>query len=372
MKRRQLLIYFLVMVALIVPIGSSTALVQGESPQNSKLVKRAQAEGKVAVYAVTSLIANAAQAFEAKYHIKVESSQLSDGELIQKVTKEGNAKIKGADFVLCQDGGRVFGELIKPGYVYNYVPASMRNQIPKSYRKPLVFNFCNKLFIFNSEKSEKSPISNVWELTETKWRGRLHLKDPFQEGVNMNFLTMVIQPKVAAQLAKAYQQYYGKKLKLTTKNAGYEWIKALFQNGIILGTSDTKISEAVGVRKQPEQLMGLFTYNKIALAKGKNLALKASMQVAPFAGFYYPQYVLIVKNAAHPNAAKLFIEYLLTKEGHALCAAAKGDYSSNITIQPDEGDYPLSVWEKILVREDPVWCFQHRADVEDFVNKYIH
>lgn len=369
MKKQHVLFYFLMTVALFLPLGTST--VQGQSAED-KLVKRAQAEGKVVVYSVTSRIAKAGQAFEAKYHIKVESSQLKDGELIEKVTKEGAAKVSGADFVLCQDGGRVFGELIKPGYVYNYVPASVRSLIPKKYQKPLVFEFCNKVFIFNSEKSDKCPITNVWELTDRKWKGRVQFKDPFQEGVNMNFLTMVTQPKIASQLAKAYEQYYGKKIKLTTKNAGYEWIKALFQNGVVLGTSDTRISEAVGVKKQANQLIGLFTYNKVAESKGKNLSLQPGMEIAPFAGFYYPIYALMVKNAAHPNAAKLFIEYLLTKEGFEPWSATTGDYSPNPTIPIHEGDHPLSTWEKILIRENPEWCFQNRADVEDFLNKYIH
>ena len=59
---------------------------------------------------------------------------------------------------------------------------------------------------------------------------------------------MITSPEWAAKLDKAYTELYGKKLVLTTKNAGYEWIKRFFQNGLVLGNSDTTISENIGIK----------------------------------------------------------------------------------------------------------------------------
>ena len=53
----------------------------------------------------------------------------------------------------CQDGARVYGELITPGYLVNYVPESLKDQIPAENQNPLVFQFVDKVFIFNSEQS---------------------------------------------------------------------------------------------------------------------------------------------------------------------------------------------------------------------------
>jgi iron(III) transport system substrate-binding protein len=335
---------------------------------HDELVAAAKAEGKVVVYSITSRISNAAAEFEKKYGIKVESSNLKDGELIEKVTREVGGNIQGADFVIAQDSGRVYGQLIATGYLVNYVPPSMRNVIPAQYQNPLTFQLINKVFIFNSERTQQPVIQNVWELTEPQWRGLVQFKDPKSEGVNANFLTMLTSPEWSAKLEKAYEQRYGKKLALTTKNAGYEWIKAFFRNGLVLGNSDTTISENIGIKGQPRTTMGLFVYSKTRYDATKNLALLPMTEVTPFSGFIYPAFLMLTRNAKNVHAARLFIEYLLTQEGFAPWAKDVGSYSSNPNIPVNQGDHPISFWQPRLVHEDPQFLFENRAAVEEFVN----
>jgi len=354
---------------ILVAFGLLALIVAGVSAEPSaELVAAAKKEGKVVVYSITSRIANAATAFEKKYGIKVEAYNLKDGELIEKVTREVGGNIVGADFVISQDSGRVYGQLIATGYLVNYVPDSMKNVIPKQYQDPLVFQFINKVFIFNSERTQQPVIRNVWELTEPKWKGVVQFKDPKLEGVNQNFLTMLTSPEWSAKLEKAYQDLYGKKLVLTTKNAGYEWIKRWFQNSLLLGNSDTTISENVGIKGQPAQTMGLFVYSKTRYDAKKNLALLPMTEVVPFSGFLYPAFLHLTKNAKNKNAAKLFIEYLLTEEGFAPWGKDVGSYSSNPNVPIDKDDHPMAFWEPRLVNEDPAFLFENRADVEEFVN----
>ena len=340
---------------------------------HEELVAAAQEEGKVVVYSVTSRIANAAEGFTAKYGIEVEDTNLKDFELIEKISKEGSTGAVGADFVLAQDGGRVMGELINLGYLYNYVPESMKDVVPEQFQDPLVFSFINKLFIFNNELSTESPFTNIWALTTDEWAGNFQFKNPFQESVNANFMTMVTKPEIADQIAAAYRDYFGKDIVLTTPNAGYEWIKAIFENNLVLTTSDTKTAESIGIKGQNKKNnAGLFVFSKLRYVESKNLALQPIMDMDPFSGFFYPIYALVSSNAEHPNAAKLFIEYLLTEEGFSPWSSDMGTYSSNpnVPIQPD--DYPMSLWEGILVEEDPTYCFENRADVEEFLNEYIY
>lgn len=339
---------------------------------HDELVAAAKAEGKVVVYSITSRIAGAAAAFEKLYGIKVEASNLKDGELIEKVSKEVGGGIQGADFVISQDSGRVYGQLIATGYLVNYVPESMKSVIPAAYQNPLTFQLINKVFIFNSEKVQTPVISNVWEVTDPKWKGLIQFKDPKSEGVNANFLTMITSPEWSAKLEKAYEDLYGKKLVLTTKNAGYEWIKRFFQNGLVLGNSDTTISENIGIKGQPKTTFGLFVYSKTRFDAKKNLALQPMTEVKPFAGFIYPAFLHLTKNAKNPNAAKLFIEYLLTAEGFKPWSKDVGSYSSNPSIPVNEGDHPISFWEPRLVAEDPQFLFENRAAVEEFVNNIAY
>jgi len=348
--------------------GPKGAPAPAQEMTRDELIAAAKAEGTVVVYSTTSRISNAAAAFEKLYGIKVEHSNLNDGALVQKVSTEVGGRIAGADFVISQDSGRVFGQLLATNYLVNYVPPSLKNVIPKQYQDPLVFQLVNKVFIFNSERGEAPVIKNVWETTEPQWRGLIQFKAPSTEGVNMNFLTMITSPEWAAKLEKAYESRYGKKITLTTPNAGYEWIKGFFDNGLILGNSDTAMSENIGVRGQPQTTMGLFVYSKTRFEASKNLALTPMTEIEPFSGFIYPLFLHLTANARHPNAAKLFIEYLMTPEGFEPWAVDVGAYSPNPGVKVNEGDFPVSFWEPRLVPEDPEYIFANRAQVEEFVN----
>ncbi len=380
MKKRMSIVAIMVVMLLFGSLVFAAGQQEAATPQlpetpqtHEELVAAAQAEGKVVVYSITSRIANAAEGFSKKYGIEVEATNLKDFELIEKVSKEGSTGAAGADFVIAQDGGRVMGELINLNYLYNYVPESMKDVIPEEFQNPLVMSFINKLFIFNNELSTESPFTNVWALTTPEWAGHFQFKNPFQESVNANFMTMVTHPDVADQLAKAYKDYFGKEIVLTTPNAGYEWINAIFKNNLILTTSDTKTAESVGIKGQNKPLnAGLFVFSKLRYVQTKNLALQPMLDVQPFAGFYYPIYTLVSSNARHPNAAKLFIEYLLTDEGFKPWSSDMGTYSSNPNIAINEGDYPMTTWVDILVEEDPAYCFENRAEVEEFLNEYIY
>ncbi len=340
---------------------------------HDELVAAAQAEGKVVVYSVTSRIAKAAEAFTEKYGIEVEASNMKDFELIEKISKEGGTGAIGADFVICQDGGRVMGELMNLEYLYNYVPPTMADVVPEEFQSPLSFAFINKVFIFNDEMSSDYPFTNIWALTTDEWKGHFQFKNPFQEGVNANFLTMVTKPEIAEQIAAAYKDYFGKEIKLTTPNAGYEWIKMIFENDLILTTSDTKTAESIGIKGQNKKNnAGLFVFSKFRYKESKNLALEPILDVTPFSGFYYPIYALMCSNAQNPAAAKLFIEFLLTPEGFAPWSKDLGTYSSNPNIPLQPKDHPMTTWVDILVEEDPAYCFENRADVEEFLNEYIY
>lgn len=334
-----------------------------------ELIVAAQAEGKVVVYSSTSRMKAAGELFTEKYGIEVEYTNLNDSQMIEKVFREVGGNIAGADFVLAQDSGRVFGQLINTGYLVNYVPVSMRDVIPVKYQSPLTHQLINKVFIFNSERGTAPVISNVWELTDPEWAGRVQFKDPALEGVNYNFLTMITNPEWSQKLAEAYQDHYGRPIQLTTENAGFEWIQAYFNNSLLLGNSDTRISENVGTKGQADTVMGLFVYSKKRYDASKDLALTPMTEINPFSGFYYPMFLQMTKNAQNPYAARLFIEFLLTEEGFAPWGRNVGSYSSNPTIPVNSDDEPLIFWEPRLVLEEPFWLFQNRSKVEEFVEK---
>jgi iron(III) transport system substrate-binding protein len=338
-------------------------------PGHDELVRLAKAEGALTVYSVGTWHQKLAAAFGEKYGITINFTQLSDGQMSEKVAKEASANVAGADVIFTQDAGRAYSELYEPEYVLNYVPPAVRALIPPQYHDPLTWAICIKTFLYNSEKSEAQPIQNIWEVTEPEWKGRIQLKDPFTEGVNMNFLTMLTKSEHAEKLSRAYKSRYGKDIVLTTPNAGYEWIKAFFSNELILGSSDTRIAEAIGAKGQPTQLMALVTLNKARLNDAKGLVSKTVQQMEPYAGFWYPIFGFVPSNTRNVNAAKLFIDYCFSDEGFNVWTQL-GDYSTNPkTVNPNDPN-TLDQWNQWLLGEDPRWLSEHRTEVEEFLNSF--
>lgn len=344
----------------------------GDNSSSDELVKAAQEEGKVVVYSATSRINNAAELFEEKYGIEVEAYNIAGTELIQKVSQEGASGVIEADFVIAQESGRIKGELMDTGYLENIVPAGVADIIPEENQDPLSLLFITKLFIYNSETYDMPPVNSIWELTEEEWKGKVFMKDPKQEGVNVDFFTMLTSPEVSEQIADAYERYYGEEITLTEENAGYEWMKALFDNDVVLFNSDTRVTEAVGIKGNDVEATGLFVYNKLRDRESKDLALLPIMGMDPFAGFYYPMSLLRTTDAKHPNAAELFMEFLLTEEGFAPWDEGIGTYSANPEIPIHVGDNKFDTWKEILVGEDPDYIFENRGQVEEFLDGILY
>ncbi len=347
---------------------SSKAGEQKELTQD-ELIEAAKAEGSLKVYGVHSYLEKAAAAFQDKYGIKVEWTQLGETELMDKVSTECQSGISdSADLIFAQDGARISAELVSPGYIYNWSSDRLGALTGNKDMSLSVFEYSAKAFIYNNEKTGSTPyLTNIWMVTDPKYKGRFSMKDPTAEGVNFNFLTMLTSEENASKMAEAYKEYYGKEITLTTDNAGYEFIKMMYENAVVLGTSDTKISEAVGAKGQADTWTGFFSVQRFATAEEKDLALAMNTEMKPVVGWYYPIYSIILKNTQHENAAKLFVEYMLNEEGWSFWSKNVGDYNAN-TALPYAGNISFAEWKKIAIGEDMDYVYKNRAAVEDFIS----
>ena len=378
MKTVRFITVMVLLSLLVLPVFANgqtektEAKVEEKVMTHDELVEAANAEGTLTVYTYSTRPPKIGHAFTALYGIPVEVTQLKDTEMIEKVSKEAAANLDAADVVFCQDGSRVIPELVYTGYVTRYVPENVEGHIVDAeFEDPLVFEAMPKVFIYNNEDGGDQKLTNIWQLTEPEWSGALQFKDPFSEAVNMNFFTMITREDWAEKIAEAYKSYYGKDIQLTTKNAGYEWIKAIYNNGCVLGKSDTTIGENVGAKGQHRDIAGLFTLNKMRNAKSKDLALAPAYGMEPFSGFMYPAYVFVASNAKAPNAAKLFIEFAFTEEGWKPFNLL-GDYSPVDYLSDNaEDDLTIVDWKNQLVWEDPAWCAENRAEVEEFISSIV-
>lgn len=380
MKKLLALIMALCMALSAIPALADVAetVADGETLTHDQLVEKALAEeGTFIVYGNTSRIATAAEAFGELYGLKVESNNLKDAEIYTKLESEINGSAKGADMVMIQDGASLTYAM-EDGWVVNYVPAEVKDSLAEDDLCPLVHQYINKLFIYNNLGENVPAIHNVWELTAPEMKGNIIFKNPQNETVNMNFLTMLTNDYWSGKLAEAYKAWKGEEIDLGSyENAGYKWI-AEFLSNCTFGSSDTTIAEEVSQETAAGKI-GLFVLSKLRsssvltdnLTVAQYDASENGYTVEPFSGFMYPMYAMVSAGATRPYTAMLFIEYLMSAEGFQPWGKNIGAYSPNAAIAVNEGDLGIDVWKSTLVMEDAEYILDHFEDVNSFVLKYI-
>lgn len=351
----------------------------GESMSHEELLEKALAEeGNFVVYGNTSRIVTAAENFGALYGIPFEGSNLKDAEIYTKLSAEIEGKAKGADMVMIQDGASLQSMALDTGYLVNFVPGSVKENIAEGDQNPLIHQFINKVFIWNNKGDNVPNITNVWQLTEPQFKGNIIFKTPDAEQVNMNFLVMLTNEEWSGKLAEAYKNLYGKEIELGEyENAGYKWIAEFLQN-CSFGNSDTTIAEEVSQETATGKL-GLFVLSKLRsssvytenLTVGQYVAAEQGTIIEPFSGFMYPMYALVSSNATRPYTAMLFIEYLMSTDGFKPWGKSIGAYSTNTAVAPLENDLALADWKASLVMEDPEYILDNYEDVYSFVTMYL-
>ncbi|MBQ1508843.1 MAG: hypothetical protein IIZ47_05415 [Erysipelotrichaceae bacterium] len=345
---------------------------------------------KLTIYTTHSVAVSALQAFMRKYApgVEYEGTQIGDTNQVTQVAQEVKEGVNGADIIFIQDGARVLTDLVDEGYVYNWYNDEIKALVGADCEPLLVWDYCNKVLMYNngSDNSYKEgDITNIWYATDPANKGAFWMKDPTTEGVNMNFLVNLTSDENAKKLADAYKDYYGTDIVLDAdcKNAGYQFIKMLYQNEMMLGSSDSTIAKDIAAAEKPQS--GLLTLNKYLKSRAKldndQWNLLYATDVNPAAGFIYPIYALQVANADNPELAKAFLIWLYSEEGwygngELTCdddsvykgmQGRLGDYSGNTANPSVEGDLPVTEWKKILVQEDAEQAAEYRADVEDFI-----
>ncbi|MBQ6560345.1 MAG: hypothetical protein IJL85_05905 [Erysipelotrichaceae bacterium] len=375
------------------PQGNDTPTAEVDTATFEELLEAGIANGnKLTIYTTHSVAVSALQAFMRKYApgVEYEGTQIGDTNQVTQVAQEVKEGVNGADIIFIQDGARVLTDLVEEGYVYNWYNQEIKDLVGDDCEPLLVWDYCNKVIMYNNggEKTyNEGDITNIWYCTDPANKGSFCMKDPTTEGVNMNFLVNLVSDENSAKLEAAYKDYYGTDLVLDDDcpNAGYQFIKMIYANDMVLGSSDSTIAKDIAAAEKP--MSGLLTLNKYLKSRGLredektyNL-LYTTNNVNPVAGFIYPIYGLQVANADNPELAKAFLIWLYSEEGwygngELTCdddsvykgmQGRYGDYSGNTSNPIADGDMSVKEWKKILVQEDPEQAAEYRADVEDFI-----
>jgi len=340
---------------------------------HDELVELAVEEGTVTVYSFTSRIASVEAEFEAAYPgIDLIGHDISSSEQITRLLAEAQAGTPSADVAYISDAPVVITELVAGGILQNYVPQRVAETVPEEYREPLLANrLSTKILMYNEDAHpDGTPVENLWQLTEEEWNGRVVMVDPGVRGDYLDLVTEIVRRSDA--MAEAHLDLFGSEVVLDdgVENAGQQFIKDLYANGLVLVDDTDNVNAAVGATGQDDPPVGFTSYSDRRDNEEEGWALQASLETAPSPGITFPAYIGMVNGSGSPAASRLVADFLMGDDSETGGAAfdpfyVPGDYPVRTDMTAPEGAVSLeelSAWDI-----DPEETAQIRDDVSDFL-----
>ncbi|MDE2490590.1 MAG: extracellular solute-binding protein [Elusimicrobia bacterium] len=286
----------------LVPAASAAGTRRKTSDPDAALYAAARREGSLVWYAIPlpynkTVIAQ----FEKRYPgVTVTPLYAGGTQLIQRFKLE---KAAGKEIDDCLSSGltEAYPELRRQGWLAPLSGLPHWKQRPAWAKDPhgAYFYYANfrVVLMWNTDlvKPGTEPKS-VAELIQPRWRGRVVMFDPTSAGVAVPLYRWVVQ-----------------KLGL-----GFPWLKALRANGVLLANDAAQLDETVASGRRAVTLTR-DTEAFGALQRGAPIAFRVPEE----GSMLHLMPIAINARAPHPNAARLFVDWLLSDEGRAALASQK-------------------------------------------------
>jgi len=318
---------------------------------DEELYQQAIAEGgTINLYSISSRGAKVIAAFLEKYpELDAVAFDISTNELLEKVTREHDAGQHVADVVHIKDqDGSMWLEYVANKVFYNYKPADILAHIDPALtatQTPL-YTELTQLF-YNTEVYSEPPVTNIWQITEEQWKGKITMQNPLDNLSWGSWITGFCVGEEPAKLEAAYEELYGEKLVLSDgcENAGFEFLKRLHANEPIYCASSDACAEAVGIPGQTNPPIGFSASSKLRKAEENGWVL-APINLTPNTGIPATNTLYIVEGCEHPAGAKLLIRFMMggidgDTSGYQPFNTL-GGWPVRDDITPAEGAVPLS------------------------------
>lgn len=322
------------MLSAAVSLAAASASAEEAFDLNA-LIEAAKKEAPITVYNSSGKIVAQAKTFSEKYGVQATGIKANAPTTLEIVIREAQANNIKADVMILLDAPAGISQLIETGYAESWLPADLAKDIPEMFQNPLVVYQEPTVWSYNTALNDSCPITNIWQLTEAKWKGKVAMQDPLGKPSYTDWFNQ-LEVHADKKIADAYQAQYGKPLETSEDSATAAWVKAFAANGPLLTDSDGAAAESVGAPDAKENFVGMLSTAKFRDNKdGMKLGLCTGLN--PFSGWNYPSLGLIAKGTKSPNAAKLFIHYMMTEEGMA-AQAIDGKMSTNKTVGLPDGE----------------------------------
>ena len=327
----------------------------------------AKKEGTVLVYANSSKVEKAAEAFMELYpEINVQAYDLGGDDVLMKTLEEQKAGAFTGDVWFSSGGADLIGQVLPKNYVWRFVPDSTAAYTPEQYTQPLLMSrFGTSVFAYNSELNDTCPITNIWELTQPEWKGKFFIEDPLNDASTLSkLITIAAHPD---EVKQAYVDLYGSEpvLDADTPDAGWLWLKRFAQNGPIPQPGGDEVDSAFATPGMTESYMALTSYSNMADVEEGILTFEPCWGLQPKLGVQSQSYIGIINQAPHPNAAKLWIKFVTSPEGRDPWSKF-GTYFPDSTYEVPEGMKPLDEMFEITWFISEQYAYDHMLEARDF------
>jgi iron(III) transport system substrate-binding protein len=330
----------------VIGITPSFAQSAGTQPYEvtPELIEAAKKEGTVVFYTATDVAVaeRVGAAFEAKYPgIKVTVERSGSERVFQRISQEYGSSIYNADVIETSDAVH-FIVFKRNGWLAQAVPTEVAKNWPADAKDPDGYYAAYRAHLsvigYNTQqvKAEDAPKSHA-DLLNPKWRGRMVKAHPGYSGTIMTGTDVL------------------------SRALGWEYFEKLGKQRVMQVQSSTEPPKKLAQGERSIQADGN-EYNMFSLKEsGVPVEIVYATEGTPIA----IGHAAILKNAPHPNAAKLFYSFIFDKDTQQLNSDVGGLRSFHPGVKEKETRTPLS---KIKVLySDPV---KLEPEIENIKKKY--
>jgi iron(III) transport system substrate-binding protein len=279
----------------------------GEARAQDPRLEAARKEGKVVWYTSLALTSSekVAKLFETAYPgVKVEVHRTGSQRILQRMMQELSSNIKNVDVVHTSDAGH-YVLLKEKKLLMRYTPAGV-DVFGAGFKDKDGYHYGLRATVnviaYNTKVVSPADAPRTWkDLLDPKWRGRLVTAHPGYSGVIATHVLALVHLH------------------------GWDYFKALAQNKPMLVQSAVDPSGVVASGERPVAVNGGdYTFYQVK-KKGNPVEIVYPKEGVPLV--VSPS--AITSFAPHPNAARLFTDFIFSREIQQVLADTEGLYSGH-------------------------------------------
>jgi iron(III) transport system substrate-binding protein len=339
---------FLVLVAALVAAGTACAAAPLPSVVDQTLIDGARKEGTVVWYTSTDVeIAEAlGKAFEKKYPgIKVQIDRSGSERVFQRIGQEHMADVQACDVVNSSDAAH-FIYWKREGWLAAYLPEDVAKYFPA-----------------DQQDGDGTYATVRATLSAMGYNTKLIKPEDAPKG-----FADLLDPKWSGKIVKSHPSYSGGTLTATfeiARDIGWDYFERLAKQRVMQVESATDPAKKVVLGERP--IMADGSEYSLLIARDRGGAIEPIYPVEGTPLIASP--AAILKDAPHPNAARLFESFLFSTEGQQLLVDIGAMRSWHSQVKERAGRVPMNAIK--VLKEDPAGVERSIEEVKKRYTSYF-